>query len=285
MSDWVKWRDQMTTSVAYVVLCGGTMAITLAAQPVGALVVSAKSVAANTYKLSGAVTGTLHDGPVAGCPYGGINNNGFVELNDLVGSVSGIKGVVSWSLDVTVKKNGTFTFQTSSGRTPTAILNVNLKGKNITQSIQKGVQDTFFAHGGSVTVKGEAGSINASMSQTSGKTLKIVARWNCGAPAAQAAVSGHGWKLATLVASNKEGSGPGIATHTANFSSVSCPIVGFCAAVDDTGDAFTWNGRVWSKGVVIDSTAGSNMNDQLASVSCASSSFCIAGDNASGVYT
>ena len=90
---------------------------------------------------------------------------------------------------------------------------MNLKGKNIAASIQQGVQDSFFAHGGTVSVKGEAGSINASMSQISGKTLKIVARWDCGAPAAQAAVSGHGWKLAALVASNKEGSGPGIATQ------------------------------------------------------------------------
>src|ERR1019366_8810083 len=119
------------------------------------LVVSAKSVAANTYKLSGAVTGTLRDGPDAGCPYGGINNNGFIELNDLVGSVSGIKGVASWRLDVTVKKNGTYSFRSLTGRTPTAILSVDLKGKNITDSIQKGEQDNFFAHGGTVTVKGE----------------------------------------------------------------------------------------------------------------------------------
>ena len=78
-------------------------------------VASAKSAAPNTYKLSGAVTGTLSDGPNAGCPYGGINNNGFVDLNDLVGSVSGIKGVASWSLDVTVKKNGTYSFHSSAG--------------------------------------------------------------------------------------------------------------------------------------------------------------------------
>ena len=123
------------------------------------------------------------------------------------------------------------------------------------------------------------------MSQTGGKTTKTVARWDCGAPAAQAAVAGHGWKLATLVASNKEGSGPSIATHTANFSSVSCPTATFCAAVDETGDAFTWNGKSWSKGVAIDATAATNMNDLLASVSCVSSSFCVAGDDLSDVYT
>jgi len=274
----------VVSSVAGVALCAGTLVAALVGQPAGASV-AAKSVAANTYKLSGAVTGTLLDGPNAGCPYGGINSGGFVALNDLVGSVSGIKGVASWSLDVTVKKNGTYSFQSSSGGTPTAILSVNLKGKDLTNAIQQGVKDNFFAHGGTVTVKGEAGSINASMSQIGGKTLKIVAKWDCGAPAAQAAVSGHGWKLATSVASNKEGSGPSIATHTANLSSVSCPAAGFCAAVDDTGDAYTWNGKSWSKGVAIDSTAASNMDDQLASVSCASLSFCVAGDLLGNVYT
>jgi hypothetical protein len=258
--------------------------VVVGAQPAGAAVASAKSVAANTYQLSGTANGTLHDGPNAGCPYGGINNNGFVELTDLVGSVSGIKDVASWSLDVTVKKNGTYSFQSGSG-TPTAILNVNPKGKNLAQSIEKSTQENFFAHGGTVTVKGEAGSIDASMSQIGGKTLKIVARWDCGAPAAQAATSGPGWKLATLVASNKEGSGPGIATHTANFSSVSCPTTAFCAAVDDTGAVFTWNGKAWSKGTAIDATATTNMSDQLASVSCASSSFCVAGDDLANAYT
>ena len=285
MTTRLKGRNRFLSSVAGTAICAGTIVVAMVAQPAGALVVSAKSVAANTYKLSGAVTGTVLDGPHAGGPYGGINNGGFVELNDLVGSVSGIKDVASWSLDVTVKKNGTYSFQSVTGRAPTAILSVNLKGKNITQSIEKGQQDSFFAHGGTVTVKGEAGSIDASMSQIGGKTLKIVAQWDCGAPAAQAAVSGHGWKLATLVASNKEGSGPGIATHTSDFSSVSCPTAGFCAAVDDTGDAFTWNGKTWSTGVDVDSTAGTNTNDQFASVSCASASFCIAGDDLSDVYT
>ena len=281
----VKCQDRFVRSVAGLALIAGAMVVAMAAQPADASGATAKSVSANTYQLSGAVTGTLHDGPNAGCPYGGINNNGFVELNDLVGSVSGITGVASWSLDVTVKKNGTYSFQSLSGRAPTAILSVDLKGKNLANSIAKGEQDNFFAHSGSVTVKGDAGSIDASMSQISGKTIQMVARWNCGAPAAAAAVSGHGWKLATLVASNKEGSGPGIATHTANLSSVSCPSTGFCAAVDDTGEAFTWNGTTWSTGEDIDSTAGSNMNDQLASVSCASSSFCVAGDDLGDVYT
>jgi hypothetical protein len=285
MPAWMKWRNRVVGAMAGTAMCAGTMVFAVATEPAGAVLVSAKSVAANTYTLSGTVTGTLHDGPEAGCPYGGINNHGFVELNDLVGSVSGIKGVASWDLDVTVKKNGTYSFQSLAERTPTAILSVDLKGKNITDSIANGVKDNFFAHGGTVTVKGESGSIDASMSQTSGKALKIVARWDCGAPAAQAAVSGHGWKLAALVASNKEGFGPGIATHTADFSSVSCTAAVFCAAVDDTGDGFTWNGKTWSKGVDIDSTAGSNINDQLASVSCASSSFCIAGDDLSDVFT
>ena len=74
-------------------LCAGTMFAAMAAQPADGAVASAKGVAANTYKFTGAVTGTLHDGPNAGCPYGGIDNGGFVELNDLVGSVSGIRSI------------------------------------------------------------------------------------------------------------------------------------------------------------------------------------------------
>ncbi len=268
-------------STAIVALCASATVIAMAAGPAGALVASTKAGAVNTYKISGALNGTLHDGPLAGCPYGGINNNGFIELNDLVGSVSGIKGVASWTLVANVKKNGTFSFKGLSSGDPNAEMNVLLKNKSITQ----GLADNFFAQSGTVTVKGESGSIRATMSQTGGKTIKMVGRWACGAPAAQAAVAGHGWKLATQVASNKQGSGPSIATHTADFSSVSCPTAGFCAAVDQTGDAFTFNGKAWSKGVAIDSTAGTNTNDQLASVSCASSSFCVAGDDLSDVYT
>ena len=128
MSTWLKCRQCVVIATG-IALYVGTMGVATTTQPAGAVVVSAKAVAANTYKLSGAVTGTLHDGPDAGCPYGGINNGGFVELNDLVGPASGIKGVASWSLDVTVKKNGTYTFQSLTERTPDRHIERELEGQ------------------------------------------------------------------------------------------------------------------------------------------------------------
>ena len=133
MTNWLKCRQRVVVATG-MALYLGALGIATTAQPAGT---SANGGAANTYKLSGAVTGTLADGPNAGCPYGGINNGGFVGLNDLVGSVSGIKGVASWTLDVNVKKNGTYTFHFPSAGSPTAILSVNLKGKNLADSIVK----------------------------------------------------------------------------------------------------------------------------------------------------
>jgi hypothetical protein len=269
--------------LAGMTLCACTLVLALATTSVGASVARAKGGALNTYSLSGAVTGTLHDGANSVCPYGGINNKGFVELTDLVGSTSGIKGVISWSLDVTVKKNGTYTFKALSVGAPTASLDEQFKG-SLTGSIEKGVQDTFQSHGGTVTVKGDSGSIDATMSQVSGKSLKLVARWDCGATAAQEAVAGHGWKLASSVTTNKVGTASSSGSSSVDLSSVSCPTTTFCAAVDQTGTAFTWNGKAWAKGVAIDSAAASNQNNVLDSVSCASPSFCMAGDDLSDVY-
>jgi hypothetical protein len=54
---------------------------------------------------------------------------------------------------------------------------------------------------------------------------------------------------------------------------VSCPSASFCAAVDNKGNALTYNGSSWSAPANIDSTPYPN---SLWSVSCASSSFCAA---------
>ena len=53
---------------------------------------------------------------------------------------------------------------------------------------------------------------------------------------------------------------------------MSCPSASFCVAVDDDGNAFTYNGSSWSTPSRID-TIG-----DLTSVSCPSSSFCVAVD-------
>ena len=54
------------------------------------------------------------------------------------------------------------------------------------------------------------------------------------------------------------------------FGGVSCPSASFCIAVDDGGDAFTYDGSSWSAPDGIFSSGG------LMSVSCPSVSFCVA---------
>jgi hypothetical protein len=274
MNSWAEWRKFVGTTLALLALCAGVAITALVAVPAGAAVAS--SGGSNTYKLSGAVSGTLRDGPNAGCPYGGINTKGFVELNDLVGSVSGLSGVASFTLDVNVKKNGTFKFKSLPIGDPNAELNVALKDGDIAKS----VRDNFTADGGTVTVKGESGSLSATMRQTpSGKTLKLVARWACGSPAAAQAVAGSGWKTPVLVAH--------AAANTAapNFTSVSCPTTSFCAAVDSKGGVSILQDSTWSTPQSIDATATSDFNDAMGTVSCASASFCVAGDDLDEVYT
>lgn len=66
------------------------------------------------------------------------------------------------------------------------------------------------------------------------------------------------------------------------LSSVSCPSASFCVAVDDMGNALTYNGHSWSAPGNID-TAGINPN--LVSVSCTSRSFCMAVDDQGDAIT
>jgi hypothetical protein len=274
MRSWADCWKRATGVVAVLALTAGAAVVSSASGTAGAALAAGGST--NTYKLSGAVNGTLHDGTNAGCPYGGINNHGFIDLNDLVGSVSGLGGVASWGLDINVKKNGTFKFKSLPIGDPNAELNVTLKNGNIAE----GVKDNFFANGGTVTVKGESGSIHATMSQTaSAKTLKLVAQWACGGPAAAQAVAGSGWKTPIVVDHAHGSSGP------PNLTSVSCPTTTFCAAVDSKGYATALHGTSWSAAESIDANATSNFNDAMGTVSCASATFCVAGDDLDDVYT
>jgi hypothetical protein len=273
MSAWAEWRKNAETVLAVLAISAGAALTLVAAAPAGAAVAASGS---NTYKLSGAVNGTLSDGPNAGCPYGGINTKGFVELNDLVGSVSGLSGVESFTIDINVKKNGTFKFKALPVGDPNAEINVALKDGNIT----KAQADNFFADSGTVTVKGESGSISAGMREASGaKTLKLVGQWACGSTAAAQAVAGSGWKTPVLVAKGTTSS------PAPNFTSVSCPTASFCAAVDSKGGATIAHNGTWSAPQSIDSTATTDFNDTMGTVSCASASFCVAGDNLDEVYT
>jgi hypothetical protein len=58
---------------------------------------------------------------------------------------------------------------------------------------------------------------------------------------------------------------------------VSCPSSSFCAAVDEDGNALTYNGSAWSSPVAVD--AGHN----LTMLSCPSASFCMASDGTDAV--
>jgi RHS repeat-associated protein len=66
---------------------------------------------------------------------------------------------------------------------------------------------------------------------------------------------------------------------TRSISSVSCPTSSFCAAVDTSGYATTFNGTTWTTPSHIDGTHA------LQSVSCVSSSSCKTVDNAGNVLT
>ncbi len=57
-----------------------------------------------------------------------------------------------------------------------------------------------------------------------------------------------------------------------NLGAVSCTDTSFCMAVDEDGNALSYNGTTWSSPTSIDNGSG------LTSVSCASSSFCMAVD-------
>ncbi len=63
---------------------------------------------------------------------------------------------------------------------------------------------------------------------------------------------------------------------SAELISVSCPSSSFCAAVDKLGYAFTWKGGIWSAPDPIDTPAG--QDGGFTSVSCASAGFCVAVD-------
>ncbi len=89
----------------------------------------------------------------------------------------------------------------------------------------------------------------------------------------------HGNPFSTSSTTTTTSVVPSSASHIdgrIGFKSVSCSTPNFCAAVDASGGALTWNGSVWSSRSNIDP------NGSLDSVSCTSDSFCMAIDNASG---
>ncbi|MHB8263480.1 MAG: IPT/TIG domain-containing protein [Acidimicrobiales bacterium] len=75
-----------------------------------------------------------------------------------------------------------------------------------------------------------------------------------------------------------------------SLTSVSCPSASFCVAVDNLGNAFEWNGTSWSPSSSCTASCSpwTNPVDQngldLRSVSCTSSTFCMAVDDAGSTF-
>ncbi len=81
---------------------------------------------------------------------------------------------------------------------------------------------------------------------------------------------------ATPVGASGTWSGP---TNLAGYGqSISCASTDFCMAVDDAGNAYTFNGTSWSGPTLVDGTSF------LYSVSCPTNSFCVAGDDVGSVF-
>jgi hypothetical protein len=92
---------------------------------------------------------------------------------------------------------------------------------------------------------------------------------------------GSGWTQPAVSCPDTTPSNAGTCTFDGTFTdaragvlaSISCPTRTFCAAVDENGNALTWNGWRWSAPALLDPIAG-----VFTSVSCASASFCAAVD-------
>jgi Bacterial Ig-like domain (group 3) len=61
---------------------------------------------------------------------------------------------------------------------------------------------------------------------------------------------------------------------------VSCPTASFCMAIDDGGNAITWDGTSWSAPMTV-----SGIDGILTTVSCSSASFCMAADLSGEILT
>ncbi|MGD0984762.1 MAG: hypothetical protein ABSA65_13240, partial [Acidimicrobiales bacterium] len=122
----------------------------------GAGLAAASTTASYSFKVTGAGSGTLHNGRYGGC----LNGSGQIDVNDIVGTITHFtKDVVSWNLTIEETHNGTFHFAGSPIAHPTTEFSAMPTGTNF--SAVQG--DHFFADKGTVTIhgKGTTGSISA----------------------------------------------------------------------------------------------------------------------------
>jgi hypothetical protein len=145
---------------------------------VGAAALVGAATPANAFKLSGSGSGTIAPDPAASC-LAGTEAGGVIELDDLVGSVSGYANVASWTVVINESKNGTFKIKANSATDPRVALNPALKNGNTSQGDKEELDGTS----GTVSVHGQSGSIDATVrSLTSGgygKTMKLTGSWTC----------------------------------------------------------------------------------------------------------
>jgi hypothetical protein len=81
----------------------------------------------------------------------------------------------------------------------------------------------------------------------------------------------------------------GLSSSAGEPDSVSCPSPTFCAAVDgNDGNVVTFDGSSWTAPVNIDSKAANSDKEPilifLMSVSCRSTTFCVAGDTSGDTF-
>ncbi len=167
MSIWKSWQSYVKAWLVLVTLCSG-----LSVFVVGG-VARASSAQVNTFRLSGTAVGTLHIGTDSNCFHGMqtlAKNYGNISLTDLVGSISGYKSVAPSVLAMSAPKDGTYKLAAAAGGV-FATLSVTLKTGNL----------YFNSTGGTRTIKGRTGSINATMvpGVDAKKKVTFVGSWSC----------------------------------------------------------------------------------------------------------
>lgn len=130
---------------------------------------SVASAAVNAFTFSGGLTGTLKLVTNDDC---GGSAGGETQLDDIAGKLKGSK-TDQYTIIIIAPKNGTFTVKpSSSGATSTVTLETPGKNEALSWDATKG----------SITVKGNAGSINVTLKGTTGGasgTVKIKGSWSC----------------------------------------------------------------------------------------------------------
>jgi hypothetical protein len=119
----------------------------------------------NTFTLSGAVHGTLHNAHPGGCI------GTIVSLSDLVGSTTGVPGAARWMLTIDASSSGTFKLS------PTGAVGAVIEPFTKAGTSPAGGQ--FVALSGHVTVAATGGSIDVVTKNDANKRMTFRGRSSC----------------------------------------------------------------------------------------------------------